>query len=226
MKTRFANNIAGIAALCLGVLLMSCSPRTPVSFQGLCHLTSDQFGNFSVDQAKTWINQTYHATPDESLERLSGEEVLSWQQEKVLLYMTFRNGRLFKFSQRELPNGPTFGQVVGGLGAPQAVSRYNTFAERVAYTLALEYPMSGISVMTHKLVNAADLQQRDGWSVRLTQDMPVTDLDCYPPMSSIEQYLIEVNDVRQDRIQEQLNRRMPWPGFGASVHLVDCPTCR
>jgi len=193
---------------------------TPVSHQDICRLPPEEMATMDSEDVHRWIVTACDAVPTTSQEKIGGEQltVYVWQSNGMTGNAYLRSGQLFRISLQNLENGPTFGQVVAGLGSPEMVDRRAEIRERVLDTIALDYPALGISVSTSDVGKRSRLLHRDDLAVTLRQDMRVLHVECYAP-GSMEDILRDVFLLPPEYVSYHLERRIPWPGFGSRVSL-------
>jgi hypothetical protein len=202
-------------------MLTGCQqPIEPVSYKDLCGLTSEQMGVIDEEDVRHWIEEEYSCAPAESEEVIGGEFIVIyiWEHDGITANAYLRDGRLFRISLHDVENGPTFGQVVAGLGPPEMVDRRAGMYEPVLYTVSLDYPALGVSVGASGLEKRNRLMHEDRLATPLTQDMVVDHIECYTP-GSMEDILREVFSLPPEYVAYHIQRRIPWPGFGALVPL-------
>lgn len=214
---------------CLLAALIGCQPRVkvppvPVSYEDLCGLASGQMGGMDEESVRRWIEEEYNDSPLESQKVMGGEAiaVYVWEHNGTTGNAYLRDGCLFRISLIDLEGKaegqPTFGQIVAGLGPPEIVDRYAQRRERVLYDIALEYPALGVSVSTTNIEKQSKLMHEGRLAVPLTEDMKAKDIHCYTP-GPMEEVLRDVFFLAPDYVSYHMDRRMPWPGFGALVPL-------
>lgn len=226
-----------IAVLCATMLpLIGCKgsgePLSPVSYEELCGLARGQMGVMNEEEVRRWIEETYGmALPISNLH----EFLPPGEKESVIAYNWFRGdengeaylreGRLFRVS-RETKNGPTLGQVVAGVGSPELIARGAVgYGGHVVAIIHLEYLSLGVSIETWYEMRGKELSRPYAeWTVVLREDMQASSVDCYLPGLSLEEVLREVFFIRPEIIPREVERRMPWPGFGVQIPLVLTPT--
>ncbi len=190
----------------------------PVSYGDLCGFQKADFGVMDDGQVLSRIRDKYHVNPQKEV--VANSVVYSWQSGRTVSEVGLLNGRLFAAKRRDIDNGDTLGSVVAGLGAPETLYRYATVFEGVQYTIGLEYPSQGITLMTYRVAGAGEVK-RDGETllVHVSEGLRVTDINCYLPNNSLDDYLREVYRVPPESMEMQKRRRVPWPGFDAWVPL-------
>lgn len=115
-------------------------------------------------------------------------------------------------SQNDINNGRKFGQVVAGLGVPEFVyhNNYVPVVREATYVhIGLDYPKLGVSVWSGRWYKGDD----EHMQARLTANLQVQGIDCYPPTQSMEEVLRDVYHYRTDIIESEMKHRIPWPGF-------------
>ena len=221
-RSRFIHASLLVAGMCflLAVLAGCRQPTEPVSYQDLCGLTSDQMGVMDEEDVRQWIEEKYNSVPVKSQKVTNGESIVIyiWQYDGIAGNAYLRDGRLFRISLHEVENGPTFGQVVAGLGPPEMVDRYAGMYEPMLYTVDLDYPALGVSVGASGMEERNKLMHEGGLAAPLTEDMQVDYVECYTP-GSMEDVLREVFFLPPEYVSYHMQRRIPWPGFGDLVPL-------
>ena len=221
-----------MAVLCMMLTMAGCGrvveQAPPVSYEELCGLPYGQMGVMNEEEVRQWMEETKGAFRTANLDKFLPPD----QRGTVVAYAWFngkaylRDGHLFRVS-RETRNGPTLGQVVAGLGPPEMIARgFATYGGHVVAFLHLEYLALGVSVETwYDMTPQERSLPHAEWKVALKKDMRVSSIDCYLPGLSLEEMLHEVFFVRSEIIPHEVNRRMPWPGFGAQIPIfVPTPT--
>ena len=214
------------------LVLVACQPppggsATALTYQGICGLEQGQIGSMDEQGVLQWIEE-HHGTPlplevPDLGEGMPGGTLAAygWDQPdgraRGIAYL--HDGRLVSLSFRDLEHGPTFGQVVAGLGSPEAVYRTMLRYEQVLYRVGLDYPALGISVQTSGIEDWQTLGGDEGGPrITLTETMPVTDIECFQP-GALKQTLHENLFWPDDIVSSYLQRQIPWPGFGETVPL-------
>jgi hypothetical protein len=123
---------------------------------------------------------------------------------------------------RDIRNGPTFGDVVAGLGTPEKLSQSAAMYEEVLYRIGLEYPTLGITVYSDGLADVGTVLKDGKLTLPFSADMRVQNLDCYKG-GSLDQVLHEVFFMSEDSISATMNSLMPWPGFEKTWIPYDNP---
>jgi hypothetical protein len=226
-----------MAVLCMMLTLAGCGrvvePAVPVSYEELCGLPYGQMGVMNAEEVRRWMEETYGMAErivnlDEFLppDQRGTVVAYAWLKGEENGEAYLRDGRLFRVS-RETRNGPTLGQVVAGLGPPEMIARgCATYGGHVVALLQLEYLALGVSLETWYEMTPQELSfPYAKWNVSLKKHMRVSSIDCYLPGLSLEEILHEVFFLRSEIIPREVNKRMPWPGFGAQIPLfVPTPT--
>ena len=192
----------------------------PVSYKDLCGLTSEQMGVMDDKNVRRWIEAEYNDIPLKSQEMISGESIVIyiWKYNGITGNAYLRDGHLFRISLSDVENGPTFGQVVAALGPPKVVDRSAGMYEPLLYTIVLDYPALGVSVGVSNIEERSRLTHQGELAAPLTEDMQIDHVDCYAP-GSMEEVLREVFFLSPENVSYHIQRRMPWPGFGALIPL-------
>jgi hypothetical protein len=195
-------------------------PRQPVSYEDLCGLSSEQMGVMGEEDVRQWIEEKYNNVPVKSQEVIGGESIVIyvWQYDEITGNAYLRDGHLFRVSLHNIENGSMLGQVVAGLGPPEMLDRSYLTYEQILYTIGLDYPALGVSVDTSDYEDWDNLAQEGRPVVLLTEHMRVDDVHCYRS-GSMEEILREVFFLSPENVSYHMQRRMPWPGFGALVPL-------
>jgi hypothetical protein len=146
----------------------------------------------------------------------------AWTQEDGLVTVHLQDGKLSHAQFAEIKNGPTFEQVVAGLGAPEVIIwDLHMYGGHVLYSFALHYPGLGVSVEGRREMTGSELSRpAEEWTGVLRKDTQVEWVDCYLPCSSVEETLADVFGLSPDHVQLRIKRQMPWPGFGGQVPLT------
>jgi hypothetical protein len=205
----------------LVAILVGCQQLAePVSYEDLCGLASGQMGAMDEEDVRRWIEEEYDHIPTRSQRTTNGETVVIyiWEYDGITGNAYLRGGSLFRISLLNVENGPTFGQVVAGLGPPEMIDRSAGTHEPLLYKVALDYPTLGVSVSTHNTEKRSKLLYEGELAAPLTRDLQVDYVHCYTP-DSMEQILHEVFLVSHENVPYHMRRRLPWPGFGALVSL-------
>ena len=217
---------------CLLLSLVACQgtsqPATgtpqhePVTYQSLCGLTTDRFGAMSESEVVEWIttqNGRIFAPLTSGLypeQKNQGVVAYGWMRpdqtgtNNNTVYT--RNGKLLRISFKGIKNGPTFGDVVADLGAPDKLYRTARLYEKALYSIGLEYYTLGITVYSDRLVEVGTVLKDGKLILPFSADMPVQSVECYKGGSMI-QVLHEVFFESEESITPTLSSLMPWPGF-------------
>ena len=175
----------------------------------------------SKEDVRLWLEEEYDqdVTPNVTADNVSITTGLMGEKGSVTAYL--RDGRLLHIEFQEIENGPTFDQIVDGLGAPEMIKwDLQTYGGHVVYFLGLDYPGIGVSVEGWREMSARELSRpAEEWTARLRENIQVERISCYEPHPSMEEVLKEVYGFSHDALQLQMSRRMPWPGFEALVPL-------
>jgi hypothetical protein len=187
---------------------------TPITFEGLCGLTHEQFETMDEEEVLRWVEHEYGV----SASRDQRGTVVSfvWVEGETTRRADLHNGQLILVSVESWANGPTFGQVVDGLGSPAFVYRYVVRYENTLYAITLDYPQQGVSVGTQGL----DKGYKE--SVALARGMRVMHVYCYQP-GSMQDVLNRSFLLPPPSLQFQMESRIKWPGFGVSIPLAREP---
>ena len=201
----------------LSLISSGCTLGTsvPISFDGFCGLSHEQFAAMDEKTFVEWIQGKYGVSPSRRAERTeNGKQVVPYEWTAGSIYGNawFHDGRLAWLLLDDFPNGPTFGQTVGELGPPEKLYRYSTGWENTVYSIVLEYPTLGFSVGNSGTLLGSVKE------VTLSENLRVNYTICYGP-GSLEDVLREVLLASP----AHLKRLMDWPGFGVSVPLEPVP---
>lgn len=218
-----------IANLCLLLaILAGCRQtthiETPVSYEDLCGLTSEQMGTMDEANVQQWIKEKYNATPTQSQQIMGGEAVTVyiWEHDGITGNAYVRDDRLFRISLYDLDNNveskPTFGQVVAGLGPPEMLDRTVGMYDPLQYTIILDYPALGVSMSGTEAEARNKLVHEGVLAAVLTERMQADNVHCYIP-GSMEAVLQKIFFVSPENVPRQMQTQIPWPGFGALVPL-------
>lgn len=204
-------------ALVTGCQTAAKYPTSKVSFEGLCGLTRDQFAQMDQAHAHQWLADQYGALPSSGIS--DGLSTLSvGTQDKGGATVFFFQQRILAVV-RTLKNGPTFGELVAALDAPQMIYARGEIREHVILTLGMDYPKLGISVFMNKRANPQEIGHQGRLEIQLKQDL-VTDLvECYEPHASMQEFLSDRFSFYPQTLQFELNRRKPWSGFDTWIPL-------
>ena len=209
--------LLGVCLCALLLVSIGCSPgkeTTPVSFEGLCQLTLDEFASMDEETLVQWVEEKHGVSPSKSEQEWDGNLIVSyeWESDGVDWFASCREDRLSKILRLNVPLGPTFGEVVERLGSPERISSYATRVEDTGYQVALEYPEAGLTL------------GEQGWlrgyvtEVTLSKRQRVNSVLCYMP-GPLEEIMQEVLLVSPEYIPVALERKVLWPGFGAKITL-------
>jgi len=212
------------AALFASILLLlgavaGCSQSTvPVSFEGLCGLTHEQFEAMDETALVQWAQEKQGVTPSRMETETLGKLVVdySWMKKDVSWHARLYNNELVMLAVDNADDLPTFGQIVDKIGPPKAVGEYVVTYERTMYEIILHYPHLGFSVM------AVELTSGHPKEVVLTKRMQVEIVYCYKP-GSMESVFEDAYLIPPDEIPHSLEGLLPWPGFGGKVPLGRSP---
>jgi hypothetical protein len=217
-----------VGLICVGLLMMAAcqSPPLPaVTYSDLCGLTREQFGKLDEQAVLQWI-QSKNAHPFRvPISNLPDEiktdqiQAFGWTQSadtQTVRVAYLRNGQLVRVSIQDLQDGPTFGQVVAGLGSPDTVYRSMLEYEQVLYTMGLDYPAFGILVYTSGHENRRTLMHDDQLAVHLVPTSRVTRIECYEPQPT-QDALQQIFFLSHESVLLEMQRRITWPGFDTWV---------
>lgn len=208
--------------LCLLVVSAGCmdspSARVPISFEELCGFPQEQFASMDETALVQWVRDHYDVAPSKSSQRVESGivvELYKWAKDGMRERAWLHDDQL-AWILLEGERGVSFGQVVDALGPPETVRRDVTRQENTVYTIWLEYPTKGFFVGVDEL--------RYGYvdQVSLSGSMQVNVVVCYTE-GSLETVLENVFLVAPANMPYQMSKRMPWPGFGASIPLDPTP---
>ena len=191
------------------VALLGCQGKrthdsTPVLVQPetLCLLDPAQLRDMNASHLEQWIEETFEISPS-SYQRPDGSVVYIWGEPEsgtIFGNAVVSEGYVKKI-RLETPSTYTFGDVVSSFGDPATISLYATRYETVLYTIALNYPQRGISLLTNESHPPTS-------AITLHRDMTLKVIECYPPNTEEEE---------TNRSDEAL--QLEWPGFGATIPL-------
>jgi hypothetical protein len=199
------------------LILAACNLTSrSVTFRDLCVFNEDEFGAANSDQVLARIREKYQVDPkNESRENFVR---YYWQLGRTDSEVGLLDNHLVGFQQRGIEGGPQLGQVVGGLGTPDALYRYASGFEGVQYQIILEYPRRGVTVMASRTAGPGEVRNVDGeLSLHLSEDIKSTDINCFVPVNSLDDLLRQVYQVPPESMEMQRQRIVTWPGFGAWV---------
>lgn len=216
--------IGKIGLICMGLLIMvACQPPPlpAVTYSDLCGLAHEQFGKLDEQAVLRWI-QSKNAQPLRApLPNLPDEiktdqiQAFGWTQPadtQTVRVAYLRNGQLTRVSIQDLQNGPTFGQVVAGLGSPDTLYRSMQEYEQVLYTIGLDYPAFGIIVYTSGIEDRRTLMHDNQLAVHLAPTSRVTRIECYEPQPT-QEALQRSFFLSHESVLLEMQRRITWPGF-------------
>lgn len=204
--------------LCTAAVGACNSSPTSVSYSDLCIFEKGEFGVLNSSQVLARIKDKYDKYSVDIKKTEAGERMgYSWRIGRTWYDVGLLRDRLNGIAKFDIDNGPVFGRVVKGLGVPESLSRFGTAYEVYQYEVLLEYPSQGVTVMTN---GYDEVQNVNGaLSIQLAEGMPVTEVYCYLPATTMEELLSRVYVVPPELIEMQKQRRIKWPGFGAWVPL-------
>lgn len=151
----------------------------------------------------------------------SGIADFSWNQDGRRWSARFKNGKLVRVSQFGIENGPSFGQIVKGLGAPAFIYGYvGIICEKDCnYSLGFDYPQLGVSVYRSATETAREVRKSGEPALVIQQDVRITEMHCYTPASSLEVALRDAFGMSDQSVAVQMSARSSWRGFGSLVPL-------
>lgn len=196
-------------------------PGPPVTYRDLCNVDVQHLETMDEDSVRQWVREQYGVVPRDAAERSLGGDlvgIMVWTHDGVTGNAYLRDGHLFRISLMNIKNGPTFNQVIAGMGIPQAVGTGSVQYDPVLYSIDLFYPELGMLVSGSRLERYRDLMRDGGLAARLGADMRVDSVDCYAP-ASIPDVLRKVYFSAPERVAGEVQHLRPWPGFGAWVPL-------
>lgn len=194
-------------------------PVSQISFTGLCGITPEQFKEINQEQVRQWLEKQYGATVKISEE---GEDTVSlyaeeWSRGSGEAYV--RQGHLIEIT-REVKNGPSLGQIVEIFGIPESVYGNSMVLEKIPYSVGLDYPKLGISVLMRKIADASEVVHENRLQVQLKRNYLVNVVHCYEPRASMGEVLRSRHLLSKTAVvEEALRQRRPWAGFDVWVPL-------
>lgn len=215
---------------CMGMLLEACRQQpsreiltsVPVSLKSLCRLTEGQITSMTPTQLERWITTTFDYVPSLSEWDANGT-AYSWgsasPRDAPSWFAVVRDQQVVYIAFHDVPDGPSFGEVVDGLGTPTTVYRDISSHDPPLVEFGLDYPTLGVSVYNLELRNRRTLVSGGAVVAPAERDMQVNFVLCYRPADTMEDVLRR--DYQDDSIalKIQLSRRAPWPGFGVPILL-------
>jgi hypothetical protein len=219
--------LIGCPVLLLLVVLTCCRRRAswldesgPVTVEELCPLSGEQMAGMDADDVRGWIRETYSTSVLGGLNDISGHSVYGfvWHVWGMTGNADIYQERLVRVTLFDIEGGPTLAQIVTGSGPPEMLRARGETIEGTPYHLGLEYPALGFSVSLFDSSGNQDVFQDGQFAVRLTEDMRVDRIDCYPP-GTMEEVLRDSYLLDDDGIEYNMESTMPWPGFGELVPL-------
>jgi len=186
-------------------------------------------GTMNDETVRQWIEENHGVARTVMLDAVllpetdrSSITTYGWIEEDETGIAYLRDGRLFRISMQGIKDGPTFDQVVAGLGAPEMIGHgVAMYGGHEVLFLELDYLELGISVEAWREMTAQELSRPYGErAVVLRKDMQVSSVSCYLPHLSLEEVLRDVFFVRPESLSHEMNRRVTWPGFESQVPLA------
>lgn len=238
MKTSFYTRMARTPLLLsliaaslflLAIVLTTCqnpAKSSPsVTAQELCSFAhSPELGLGITDEADLvkWIKATHMVDSEQSASENGDSRVLNyyWVYGKSHWSASVRDGRLVRISQFELDNGPSFGQVIALLGAPEYTYGYvGVVCEKTCnYSLGLDYPHLGVSVYRSGFEVTSQIWKTGEPALAIQENMNVTEIMCYQS-TSMETALRDAFGASAETVKAQMSMRSPWSGFGSLIPL-------
>jgi hypothetical protein len=207
------------------VVACQASSLPAVTYSDLCGLAREQFGKIDEQAVLQWIQsknaQPFRAPIPDLPDEIKTDQIQAWgwvqpSDAQTIRVAYLRNGKLVRVSTQDLQNGPTFEQVVAGLGSPDTVYRSMLEYEQVLYTIGLDYPALGIIVYTSANENRNTLMHDDQIAIHLVPTSRVTRIECYEPQPT-ENALQQVFFLSHESVSLEMQRRITWPGFDTWV---------
>jgi len=230
LQCGMCRRFAQVAQTCLLIILLGgCQEpmREPVSLNLLCgfvHQPDFSVGLTDEKGVDQWIKEKRGAVSRKEWWDTYGDLIVtySWREGETYWFVVLRNGKLVRVSIEGVKQGVSVDQVVKGLGPPETLEAglhwIGGCEHTCGYFIRLAYPELGVTVGSSRVVKTERLMHDGEYATTLSEDMSMTDLDCYVP-GSMESVLSEAFQASPEGISTRTQRNKPWPGFGALVPL-------
>ena len=210
------------------LLLTSCQTgghRPPVTATDLCGFARTQELNVGITDeqgVRQWM-RTQHLFPTDPGQPFTADDNVfipyGGNEGAFRITLWVLKGHLASVWKTDIANGPTFGQVVDGLGEPDFVYPVVYRCEgKCLYGVELDYPEAGISVAAWQLGRLKSARSGYRAILPLRENMRVTHVNCYVP-GPMEVVLREGFRIRHEEVPREMELRHKWPGFGAKFEL-------
>jgi len=193
----------------------------PTSFEAVCGLTHDEFAALDEAALVRWAQQKHGTAPLEYHKTVrQGVVYYSWDDDGNRYEAALVDGHIQTISIDYQQAGPSFCQVVERLGPPITIVTdwYRGVTGGNWYSIELEYPEQRLSFASSDFSDwyvATDTISRQTW-VQLVYCFAQTAQGVDP----FKEQFLEHCESSPDTAYA-VRRRLPWPGFGATV-LFGC----
>jgi len=187
--------------------------------------SEERFLKMNGLELQNWVGDNFSQTLSVSSEP-DGSDVYvfrgtSDELGEFLANVHIHNDHIILMSLHNVQNGPSFNNVVMGLGEPVSVYHYCSMPhDPLLYNIGLDYPTMGVSVFASESKPRRSLVFENGLGVVLREDMQVNLIKCYQPALTMEEVIERDRSLTSSGKQLQLQNRMPWSGFGSIVPLT------
>jgi hypothetical protein len=219
-----------LSLLLLAAPLVACKPGgQQLSYESLCGLAIEQIGSMTTDQLQRWMEEEHGAAREVLLDQFppaASDPLLAafgWLDEGAASGTAWlRDGVLFRLEITDIENGPSFEEAVEAFGPPQVVSASGTtIYDPVLFVLRLDYPSLGLSLESVDSESRSRLTHAGVLAAPLPEGARVTDVECYAP-GTLEDTLARAFFISSpEAMKVQLERRIPWLGFGSLIPLEE-----
>ncbi len=171
------------------------STASTLQVEALCFLDPAHLRNMNASHLELWVEETFEVSPT-SYQQPDGSITYIWGEPDsgTIFGNAVVSEGYVKELRLETPSTYTFGDVVSSFGDPATISLYATRYEAALYTIELNYPQRGISLLTNEFLQPTSV-------ITIRRDMTIKAIKCYPPGTE----------------ENSASRPMEWPGFDATI---------
>lgn len=216
-----------ISVIVVLVVCVGCQrPQPPLSYTSLCGVSTEQMQELNDSGVRSWIERVHGSYQPLNIDQMLPEEdkghVTAYTWGDPLGYtgeVFLRDGKVMRFSQHNVEQEVTIGEVVAYFGSPEWILKHATIRERVLYIIEFDYPNQGFSIGTTAEKDPNQLIHDGKLAIKLEENARVDWVDCFRS-SSIQDVLRYDFFIPPDATVQTMGALERWPGFGAYLPLT------